>query len=206
MIREASVRAATDCIHHAKECRRLAKLAVKPEDLKHFVEMAETWELLAKQRKADEQIADKQIADEQIADEQGADEQISAERISVEQVATEQAADEQTADQQVSAEQVATEQAADEQIVDEQIPDEHLADILALADAIANRRDKRLPAVRAFIAPHSIVTRYGRRRRKRKLTDYQRAEATKRRAAGETLAQIAKSYGVEISTILRSLI
>ena len=177
----ASVRTATDCTHHAKECRRLAKLAVKQEDLKHFVEMAETWELLAKQRKADEQIAD----------EQGADEQIAAERISVEQVATEQAADEQ-----VSAEQVA----------DEQIPDEQLADILALADAIANRRNKRLPAVRPFIAPNSIVTRYGRRRRKRKLSDYQRAEATKRRAAGETLAQIAKSYGVEISTILRSLI
>lgn len=188
------MRAATDCIHHAKECRRLAKLAVKPEDFKHFVEMAETWELLAKQRKADEQITDEQITDEEVGDEQ------------IAKIAAEQVAEQQVADQRVSAEQISAEQVAAEQVADEQIPDEQLADILALADAIANRRDKRLQAVRPFIAPHSIVTRYGRRRRKRKLSDYQRAEAIKRRAAGETLAQIAKSYGVDISTILRSLI
>src|SRR6516165_1191951 len=34
--------------------------------------------------------------------------------------------------------------------------------------------------------------------RKRKLSDYQRAEAVKRRAAGETLASIAKSYAVDV--------
>jgi DNA invertase Pin-like site-specific DNA recombinase len=39
--------------------------------------------------------------------------------------------------------------------------------------------------------------------RKRKLSDYQRAEAVKRRTAGETLAAIAKSYGVDISMISR---
>jgi DNA invertase Pin-like site-specific DNA recombinase len=39
--------------------------------------------------------------------------------------------------------------------------------------------------------------------RKRKLSDYQRAEAVKRRAAGETLASIAKSYGVDVSMISR---
>jgi DNA invertase Pin-like site-specific DNA recombinase len=39
--------------------------------------------------------------------------------------------------------------------------------------------------------------------RKRKLSDYQRQEAIKRRAAGETLAAIAKSYGVDISMISR---
>jgi hypothetical protein len=39
--------------------------------------------------------------------------------------------------------------------------------------------------------------------RKRKLSDYQRAEAIKRRAAGDTLASIAKSYGVAISMISR---
>jgi DNA invertase Pin-like site-specific DNA recombinase len=39
--------------------------------------------------------------------------------------------------------------------------------------------------------------------RKRKLSDYQRAEALKRRGAGETLAQIAKSYGVDLSMISR---
>ena len=39
--------------------------------------------------------------------------------------------------------------------------------------------------------------------RKRKLSDYQRAEAIKRRAAGETLAAIAKSYSVDLSMISR---
>jgi DNA invertase Pin-like site-specific DNA recombinase len=39
--------------------------------------------------------------------------------------------------------------------------------------------------------------------RKRKLSDYQRAEAIKRRDAGETLATIARSYGVDISMISR---
>ena len=39
--------------------------------------------------------------------------------------------------------------------------------------------------------------------RKRKLSDYQRKEAIKRRDAGETLASIAKSYAVDISMISR---
>ena len=39
--------------------------------------------------------------------------------------------------------------------------------------------------------------------RKRKLSDYQRQEAVKRRAAGETLTSIAKSYAVDISMISR---
>jgi DNA invertase Pin-like site-specific DNA recombinase len=39
--------------------------------------------------------------------------------------------------------------------------------------------------------------------RKRKLSDYQRREAIKRRDAGETLASIAKSYAVDISMISR---
>ena len=39
--------------------------------------------------------------------------------------------------------------------------------------------------------------------RKRKLSDYQRAEAIKRRDDGETLAGIAQSYGVAISMISR---
>jgi hypothetical protein len=37
----------------------------------------------------------------------------------------------------------------------------------------------------------------------RKLSDYQRKEAIKRRAAGETLASIEKSYGVDLSMISR---
>jgi DNA invertase Pin-like site-specific DNA recombinase len=39
--------------------------------------------------------------------------------------------------------------------------------------------------------------------RKRKLSDYQRKEAIRRRAVGETLTDIAKSYGVAISMISR---
>jgi DNA invertase Pin-like site-specific DNA recombinase len=39
--------------------------------------------------------------------------------------------------------------------------------------------------------------------RKPKLSDYQRQEAIKRRAAGETLASIARSYAVDISMISR---
>ena len=39
--------------------------------------------------------------------------------------------------------------------------------------------------------------------RKPKLSLFQRAEALKRRAAGETLASIAKSYAVDISMISR---
>jgi DNA invertase Pin-like site-specific DNA recombinase len=39
--------------------------------------------------------------------------------------------------------------------------------------------------------------------RKRKLSDYQRQEALKRRAAGETLSEIAKSYAVDVSMISR---
>jgi hypothetical protein len=39
--------------------------------------------------------------------------------------------------------------------------------------------------------------------RKPKLSDYQRAEALKRRVNGEALAAIAKTYGVAISMISR---
>ena len=39
--------------------------------------------------------------------------------------------------------------------------------------------------------------------RKLKLSGYQRAEAIKRRGNGETLAAIAKSYGVHLSMISR---
>jgi DNA invertase Pin-like site-specific DNA recombinase len=39
--------------------------------------------------------------------------------------------------------------------------------------------------------------------RKPKLSDYQRAEALKHRNAGETLADITRSYGVHLSMISR---
>jgi organic radical activating enzyme len=116
---EAFMRASTNFTGRAEECRRLAKLAVKPEDFGHFLEMAETWELLAKQREADKQVADEQVADEQVADEQ-------------------------LAEEQVAAQQVADEQLADEQVADQEVADEELAAILALAGAIANGRNLRL--------------------------------------------------------------
>jgi hypothetical protein len=48
------MRASTDCTSRAEECRRLAKLAAaKPEDWQHFLEMAATWDMLAKQRPSD---------------------------------------------------------------------------------------------------------------------------------------------------------
>jgi hypothetical protein len=42
----------------AEECRRLAKLAPRAEDGGHFLEMAETWDLLAKQCHEETQFAD----------------------------------------------------------------------------------------------------------------------------------------------------
>jgi len=39
--------------------------------------------------------------------------------------------------------------------------------------------------------------------RKPKLSPFQRTEALKRRAAGETLAAIAKTFAVDVSTISR---
>jgi len=47
------MRISTDCTSRAEECRRLAKLAAKPEDWQHFLEMAETWDTLAKQHPSD---------------------------------------------------------------------------------------------------------------------------------------------------------
>ena len=47
------MRISTDCTNRAEECRRLAKRAAKPEDWQHFIEMAATWDMLAKQRPSD---------------------------------------------------------------------------------------------------------------------------------------------------------
>jgi hypothetical protein len=47
------MRTSTDCASRAEECRRLAKLAVKPADCQHFLEMAATWDMLANQRPSD---------------------------------------------------------------------------------------------------------------------------------------------------------
>ena len=37
----------TNYKQRAEECRKLAKLSPKPEDWEHFLEMAQTWEMLA---------------------------------------------------------------------------------------------------------------------------------------------------------------
>jgi hypothetical protein len=44
------MRTATDCTIRAEVCRKLANIATRSEDWAHFSEMAESWELLAKQR------------------------------------------------------------------------------------------------------------------------------------------------------------
>jgi hypothetical protein len=75
------MRTSTDCTSRAEECRRLAKLAVKAEDFGHFLEMAETWELLAKQRKSAEQVAVEHTAGKQVTDEQTAAEQVADEQL-----------------------------------------------------------------------------------------------------------------------------
>jgi hypothetical protein len=43
----------TDCTSRAEKCRGLAKLAAKPEDWQHFLEMAATWDMLTNQRLSD---------------------------------------------------------------------------------------------------------------------------------------------------------
>jgi hypothetical protein len=53
---------------------------------------------------------------------------------------------------------------------------------------------------RRIAAQHAACVKFG---RKPKLSEYQRAEAIKRRANGETLAAIAKTYGVAIWMISR---
>ncbi len=42
------MRSAIDYAKRAEDCRRLAKLCQRPEDWGHFLEMAETWEMLLK--------------------------------------------------------------------------------------------------------------------------------------------------------------
>ena len=48
----------TDCKHRADECHKLANLAARPEDWGHFLEMAQTWEMLLKQRQHENQLAE----------------------------------------------------------------------------------------------------------------------------------------------------
>jgi len=60
------MRTSTDCTSRADECRRLAKLAAKPEDWQHLLEMAATWDMLAKQRPSDK-LAETWVLAEAIA-------------------------------------------------------------------------------------------------------------------------------------------
>jgi hypothetical protein len=43
------MRTAVDYAERAEECRRLAKLYTRPQDWEHFLEMAETWDMLFRQ-------------------------------------------------------------------------------------------------------------------------------------------------------------
>jgi len=61
------MRTASDCVRRAEECHRLAKLAPRAEDWGHFLEMAQTWELLAEQRQSEKQVADTLALAEAIA-------------------------------------------------------------------------------------------------------------------------------------------
>jgi hypothetical protein len=56
---------------------------------------------------------------------------------------------------------------------------------------------------RYTVFSNAQVVRRRRQVRPPKLSPYQRAEALKRRAAGETLASIARSYAVDLSMISR---
>jgi hypothetical protein len=44
----ALMRTPVNYAERAEECRRLAKLYTRPEDWAHFLEMAETWDMLLK--------------------------------------------------------------------------------------------------------------------------------------------------------------
>jgi hypothetical protein len=65
------MRTAIDCKHRAEECRKLAKLGGGPEDWAHFLEMAQTWELLAKQRQQENRLAETVALAEIIANSRG---------------------------------------------------------------------------------------------------------------------------------------
>jgi len=60
------MRISTDCTGRAEECRRLAKLTANPDDWQHFLEMAATWDVLAKQRPSDK-LAETWVLAEAIA-------------------------------------------------------------------------------------------------------------------------------------------
>ena len=60
------MRISTDCTGRAEECRRLAKLTANPDDWQHFLEMAATWDVLAKQRPSDK-LAETWVPAEAIA-------------------------------------------------------------------------------------------------------------------------------------------
>ena len=53
MARGVLMRTVADYKKRAEECRRLAKLSSKPEDWQHFLEMSETWKMLAKHCEGD---------------------------------------------------------------------------------------------------------------------------------------------------------
>jgi len=56
---------AVDYAERAEECRRLAKIAPRAEDWGHFIEMAETWEMLLKHQQEKFARQQEQLAQQQ---------------------------------------------------------------------------------------------------------------------------------------------
>jgi hypothetical protein len=57
------MRTTVDYAQRAEECRRLAKLAHRPEDWGHLLEMAQTWELLLKHEQEKSRLQTIALAD-----------------------------------------------------------------------------------------------------------------------------------------------
>ena len=56
---------AVDYAERVEECRRLAKIAPRAEDWGHFIEMAETWEMLLKHQQEKFARQQEQLAQQQ---------------------------------------------------------------------------------------------------------------------------------------------
>jgi hypothetical protein len=57
------MRTEVDYRKRAEECRQLAKIAAKAEDWGHFLEMAETWEMLLKHQQETARLQTITLAD-----------------------------------------------------------------------------------------------------------------------------------------------
>jgi DNA invertase Pin-like site-specific DNA recombinase len=72
-----------------------------------------------------------------------------------------------------------------------------------LLSTLLERNRENLSAIWSASAPEARPGQWRQVRAQAKASDYQRKEAIKRRTAGETLAEIAKSYAVDLTMISR---